>query len=109
MVAATGRSELLPSYQADYRIAVLSVRFTSMTRAEQHDILAALPEADLPAAEQALLRLGTSAAHRALDGAPLDDEPDEEDFDGQLAQARQDATAGHGVTTDELRRRLRIP
>jgi hypothetical protein len=80
-----------------------------MTRAELHEILDALPEADLPAAEEALRNLGVSAVLQALDHAPLDDEPDDDDFDGQLAQARQDAAAGRGVTTDELRQRLRLP
>jgi hypothetical protein len=80
-----------------------------MTRAELHEILDALPEADLPAAETALRKLGESAVRHALDHAPLDDEPDDDDFDGQLAQARQDAAAGRGVTTDELRQRLRLP
>ncbi len=80
-----------------------------MTRAELHEILDALPEADLPAAEAALRKLGESAVLNTLDHAPLDDEPDDDDFDGQLAQARQDAAAGRGVTTDELRQRLRLP
>ncbi len=80
-----------------------------MTRAELHEILDALPEAELPAAEEALRKLGVSAVLDALDHAPLDDEPDNDDFDGQLAQARQDAAVGRGVTTDELRQRLRLP
>lgn len=80
-----------------------------MTRAELHEILDALPEAELPAAEEALRKLGVSAVLDALDHAPLDDEPDNDDFDGQLAQARQDAAVGRSVTTDELRQRLRLP
>jgi hypothetical protein len=80
-----------------------------VTRAELHEILDALPEADLPAAEEALRRLGNAAALQALDLAPLDDEPDDDDFDGQLTEARRDAAEGRGITTDELRRRLRSP
>ena len=79
-----------------------------MTRAELHEILDALPEADLPAAEEALRKLGEAAVVHALDDAPLDDEPDDDDYDGQLTVARRDAAQGHGVTTDELRRRLRL-
>ncbi len=79
-----------------------------MTRAELHEILDALPETELPAAEEALRRLGSAAVHLALDQA-LDDEPDDDDLDGQLTEARRDAAEGRGVTTDELRRRLRLP
>jgi hypothetical protein len=41
-----------------------------------------------------------------LDNARLDDEPDQDDFDGGLTEAREDAEAGHGISTEELRRRL---
>jgi hypothetical protein len=80
-----------------------------MTRAELHEILDALPEADLPAAEEALRQLGAAGTLYTLDRAPIDDEPDDDDHDGQLTQARQDAVHGHGTTTDELRRRLNLP
>jgi hypothetical protein len=79
-----------------------------MTRAELHEILDALPDAELPAAEEALRRLSESAVTYALDHAPLDDEADDDDLDGQLTQARADAAAGRGVTTDELLGRLRL-
>ncbi|HWM91085.1 MAG TPA: hypothetical protein VN493_09985 [Thermoanaerobaculia bacterium] len=42
----------------------------------------------------------------ALDHAPLDDEPDDDDLDGGLTEARADAAAGRGLTTEELRRAL---
>jgi hypothetical protein len=77
-----------------------------MTRAELHEILDALPEANLPAAEEALRKLGETAVLKALDEAPLDDEPDDDDYDGQLTEARRDAAQGRGITTEELRRRL---
>ena len=80
-----------------------------MTRAELHEILDALPETELPAAEEALRRLTSTEVLQALDQAPLDDEPDDDDLDGQLTEARRDAAEGRGVTTDELRRRLRLP
>lgn len=79
-----------------------------MTRAKLHELLDALPETELPAAEEALRRLGSAAVLKALDQAPLDDEPDD-DLDGQLTEARRDAAEGRGVTTDELRRRLPLP
>jgi hypothetical protein len=45
----------------------------------------------------------------ALDNAPLDDEPDDDDLGGGLTEARADAKAGRGITTDELRRELGLP
>ena len=45
----------------------------------------------------------------SLDNAPLDDEPDDDDFDGGLTEARADAKAGRGRTTEELRRELGLP
>jgi hypothetical protein len=78
------------------------------TRDELHDLLDGLPEADLPAAAEALRQVGAAAVQHTLDQAPLDDEPDQDDFDGQLTQARQDAARGRVITTDELRRRLQI-
>jgi hypothetical protein len=46
---------------------------------------------------------------QALDKASLDDEPDDDDFDGGLTEARADAQAGRGLTTEELRRELGLP
>jgi hypothetical protein len=46
---------------------------------------------------------------RALDEAPMDDEPGDDDFDGGLTEARADAKAGRGLTTEELRGELGLP
>jgi len=43
-----------------------------------------LPETELPAAEEALRRLGSAAVLQALDQAPLDNEPDDDDLDSVL-------------------------
>jgi hypothetical protein len=67
------------------------------------------PPSASPAAAEALRRLGSAAVLQALDRAPLDDEPDDDDLDGQLTEARRDAAEGRGVTTDQLRHRLRLP
>jgi hypothetical protein len=67
------------------------------------------PSSASPAAAEALRRLGSAAVLQALDQAPLDDEPDDDDLDGQLTEARRDAAEGRGVTADELRHRLRLP
>ena len=63
------------------------------------------PPSASPAAAKALCRLGSAAVLQALDQAPLDGEPDDDDLDGQLTEARRDAAEGRGVTTDELRHR----
>ena len=67
------------------------------------------PPSASPAAPEALRRLGSGAVLQALAQAPLDDEPDDDDLDGQLTEARRDAVEGRGVTTDELRHRMRLP
>lgn len=83
-----------------------------MTRREAlHQLLDELPETDLPAVTRVLeaLRATSDPLVRALDSAPLDDEPDDDDLDGGLTEARRDAEAGRGITTEELRRELGLP
>jgi hypothetical protein len=63
-----------------------------------------LPEDDLPAAERALLTLH-APAQVPLERAPLDDESDDDDFDGGLTEARADAMAGRVVSHEEVKRR----
>jgi predicted transcriptional regulator len=51
-------------------------------------------------------RLSATAAPRILlVEAPLDDEPDDDDFDGGLTEARADAHAGRVVSHEEVKRR----
>ena len=76
-----------------------------MSRAELHALLDTLPEADLPTAERLLRTLADDPVLHALESAPLDDEPDNDDFDGSLTEARAEAAAGRGITSEELRRR----
>jgi hypothetical protein len=65
-----------------------------------------LPEEDLPAAERVLQTLrATGAPLVPLDKAPLDDEPDDDDFDGGLTEARADVEAGRVVPHEEVKRR----
>jgi hypothetical protein len=70
-----------------------------------------LPEEDLPTALRVLeaLRDTGDPVSRALVHAPLDDEPDDDDADGGLTEARADADAGRGIATPDLRRRLGLP
>jgi hypothetical protein len=69
-------------------------------RESLHRLIDDLPEDDLPAAERALLTLHTPA-QVPLERAPLDDEPDDDDFDGGLAEARADVLAGRVVSLEE--------
>jgi hypothetical protein len=73
-----------------------------------HRLIDKLPEQDVPTATRVLeaLRATGDPVRWALDNARMDDEPDEDDFDGGLTEARQEAESGRGISTEELRRRL---
>jgi hypothetical protein len=79
-----------------------------MTRESLHRLVDDLPEEDLPTAGRVLeaLRATGDPVRFALDNAPFDDEPDDDDLDGGLSQARQEAETEPGITTAELRRKL---
>jgi len=61
-----------------------------------HKLVDALPEHDLPTASRVLEALSLSAdpVVRSLAAAPLDGEPDDDDFDGRLTEARREAAEG---------------
>lgn len=66
-----------------------------------------LPESELPTAERVLVALRESATRSfSLDEAPVDDEPDRDDADGGLTEARAEAERGGGSSTEALERRL---
>ncbi len=74
-----------------------------------HQLLDELPESDLATAARVLGALHATSDDpliRALEQAPFDDEPDDDDFDGGLSEARRAADTGSGITTRELRREL---
>lgn len=74
-----------------------------------HQLLDELPDNDLPTVTRVLEALRATVQDplvKALDQAPFDDEPDDDDFDGGLTQARRAAEEGQGVTTAELKREL---
>ena len=77
-----------------------------MTREALHRLVEDLPEDDLPTAARVLEALSATAdpMRRALDQAPFDDEPDDDDLDGGLKAARKEAETEPGITTAELRR-----
>jgi hypothetical protein len=77
-------------------------------RATLHRLVDSLPEEDLTTAGRLLVGLTVTAdaAARALLFAPADDEPDTDNDDGGLTEARRELAQGEGISTDELRREL---
>jgi hypothetical protein len=77
-------------------------------RATLHRLVDSLPEEDLTIAGRLLVGLTATAdaIDRALLLAPVDDEPDTDDDDGALTEARRELARGEGISTQELRREL---
>lgn len=73
-----------------------------------HRQLDALPEEDLPIVERLLAGLTATAdpVLRSLALAPPDDEPDDDDFDGGLTEAREEAARGEWISHEDLKREL---
>lgn len=73
-----------------------------------HRLIDDLPEQDLPVASRILegLRATGDPVLRALMSAPMDDEPDDDDFDGGLTEARREAREGQGISHEEAKREL---
>lgn len=79
------------------------------SRQALHQLLDELPEGDLPTVSRVLEALRATVDDpviSALDQAPFDDEPDDDDFDGGLSEARREAGEDRGITTAQLRREL---
>lgn len=77
------------------------------SRQRLHLLVSELPESEIPTAERVLIALSETAARSfSLAEAPFDEEPDRDDEDGGLTEARAEAERGGGVPTDELVRRL---
>jgi hypothetical protein len=76
------------------------------TREMLHVIVDQLPEAELTTAARILIALDrpVDELQIVLAAAPLDDEPDDDDFDGGLTEARSGKTISH----EELLQRLGI-
>jgi hypothetical protein len=77
-------------------------------RATLHRLVDSLPEEDLSTAGRLLAGLAVTAdpVERALLSAPSDDEPDTDDDDGGLTEARQELARDEGISTEELEREL---
>ncbi|MGH9324964.1 MAG: sigma factor-like helix-turn-helix DNA-binding protein [Vicinamibacteria bacterium] len=69
-----------------------------------HRLVDDLPDSQLGVAARLLkaLRFGEDVVERALDDAPVDDEPDLDDSDGGLSEARREPS----ISNEEARRRL---
>ena len=80
------------------------------TREMLHGIVDNLPESELITAARILIALDRPATDLQilLAGAPIDDEPDEDDFDGGLTEARNQVVSGESFSHEEVRRRLGI-
>jgi hypothetical protein len=82
-----------------------------MTKREMlHAIVDRLPETELTTAARILIALDQPAndLQILLASAPLDDEPDDDDFDGGLTEARNEALSGQTTPHEEVMRRLGI-
>ncbi len=73
-----------------------------------HQIVDDLPDRELSIATRILSALRATADPLLLSllSAPLDDEPDDDDFDGGLSEARREARDGDGVSHEEARQQL---
>ena len=73
-----------------------------------HQLVEELPEGDLHTAARVLqgLHATSDPVLRTLLAAPPDDEPDEDDRDGGLSEARAEARAGTTISHDEVKRLL---
>jgi hypothetical protein len=73
-----------------------------------HKLVDALPEEDVPTASRILKALSLTAdpVARSLAMAPFDDEPDDDDFDAGLSEARREAQEGRLLSHDEIKKEL---
>jgi hypothetical protein len=79
-------------------------------RGELHRLIDILPEGDIPTAMRVLEALSITAdpVARSLALAPIDEEPDDDDFDGGLTAARKEAQDGDLMSHDEVKRNLGV-
>jgi hypothetical protein len=82
-----------------------------MTKREMvHALVEKLPETELRTAARILIALHQPASDLEilLASAPLDDEPYDDDFDGGLTEARNEAHSGQTIPHAEVMRDLGI-
>lgn len=73
-----------------------------------HRLVDDLTDPDLPTATRLLRALSQTSdpVERRLASAPFDEEPDDDDFDGGLTEARQEDVEGRHLSHDEVKREL---
>ena len=71
-----------------------------------YKLIDALPASEEQTAARILEALSATAdpVLYTLDNAPIDDEPDDDDFDGGLTEARAEMRAGKGIPHAEVKR-----
>jgi hypothetical protein len=76
------------------------------TRELLHDIVDKLPDTELVTAARILTALEqpAGAVQILLANAPIDDEPDDDDFDGGLTAARKELEEGRTISHEEVER-----
>lgn len=82
-----------------------------MTEREQlHQLVEDLPDGELSVARRVLVALAAapSGLVASLYAASPDDEADDDDRDGGLTEARQEAEAGEVLSADDVRQELGI-
>lgn len=74
------------------------------TKERLHRLIEELADDDLRAAERVLLALRATVdpVSTALDQAPVDDEPDQDDADGGLTEAREERPISHAPAKRRL-------
>lgn len=78
-------------------------------RERLHVLVDELPESDVSTAERVLEALRAAPAPSySLADAPLDDEPDDDDRDGGLTEARGQADRGELIPHEEAKRILGV-
>lgn len=80
-----------------------------MEREDLHRIIDEIPEGELAGVHRYLRYVrdvGQDPVRRALDNAPLDDEPETEEEKMAVEEAKADFKAGRTMSTDELKREL---
>ena len=85
-----------------------------MTRDAIRQLVDDLDEGDLPTAERLLRALRDTSGEadpvlRALENAPLDDEPETEDERAAVAESLQELREGKGIPHEEALRLLGLP
>lgn len=81
----------------------------SMEREKMHRLVERIPETEVTHALrylQYLEEIGEDPVRRALDNAPLDDEPETEEERAAVEEGKADLRAGRTLSTEELKREL---